>query len=85
MPDENTTTVSPADFCTYFLQQLEGGTTVVPVTSKGNTAFTVFQFGKQRFKISVAALKRVRKPKENDDAKGDDAKDEVERTGGAES
>lgn len=57
-------TCSPADFCSYFLQQLEGGTTVVPVTPKGDMAYTVFQFGEQRFKISVAAVKRVRKPKE---------------------
>jgi hypothetical protein len=63
-------TVSPVDFCTYFLQQLEGGTVIVPVTAKGSTAYTVFQFGKQRFKISVSAVKRVRKLKDDDSPKG---------------
>ena len=62
--------VSPLDFCTYFLQQLEGGTTIVPVTTKGDTAFTIFQFGTQRFKISVAVVKRVRKPKESNGGGG---------------
>lgn len=63
--EAETVVLSPTEFCSYFLQQLEGGTVIVPVTAKGDTASTVFQFGDRRFKISVAAVKRVRKPKGN--------------------
>lgn len=62
--EETVETPSPADFCSYFLEQLEGGSVVVPVTGDGKIAYTVFQFGDQRFKISVALAKRVRKPKD---------------------
>lgn len=66
MADEATPTKEqkPADFCSYFLQQLEGGTVIVPVTPHGDAAFTVFQFENRRYKITVAEVKRVRMPKE---------------------
>lgn len=54
---------TPTEFCEHFLQQLEGGTVLVPVTATDEEAFTVVAFGAKRFKISVALVKRLRKAK----------------------